>query len=225
MKLLLVAATELELQPLLGEAKYMPGSVFQLLQKGDSSVDVLLTGVGIASATFHITRLLSTKRYDLAIQAGIAGSFNKELELGQVVIVANDRFAQLGVDDDQTFLDVFELGFTQPNNYPFVNGCLEPSMPSLAFNSNLKFVHAMTVETASGNEHAITKLVTKYHPDIESMEGAAFYFCCMHMHLPCFQLRSISNYVEKRNKANWNIPLAVEQLNIALQKTITNSIL
>ncbi|HRG86739.1 MAG TPA: hypothetical protein PLU02_13645, partial [Chitinophagales bacterium] len=142
-----------------------------------------------------------------------------------VVIVANDRFAQLGVDDDQSFLDVFELGFTQPNNYPFVNGSLEPSMPSLAFNSNFKLVRAITVETASGNDHAITKLVSKYHPDIESMEGAAFYFCCMHMHLPCFQLRGISNYVEKRNKANWNIPLAVEQLNIALQKIITNSIL
>ena len=225
MKLLLVAATELELQPLLGEAKYVPGSVFQLLQKGDSTVDVLITGVGIASATFHITRLLSSRRYDLAIQAGIGGSFNKQINLGDVVIVSNDRFAQLGADDDATFLDVFELGFCQPNNYPFVNGSLEPSIPAIAFNSNLKLVHAITVETASGNEQSITKTLNKYHPDIESMEGAAFYFCCMHMHLPCFQLRSISNYVEKRNKANWNIPLAVEQLNIALQKIISNSIL
>lgn len=224
MKLLLVAATELELQPILGEAKYMPGSVFQLLQKGESSVDVLITGVGIASATFHITRLLSTRRYDLAIQAGIAGSFNKQLGLGEVVIVSNDRFAQLGADDDTTFVDVFELGFSQPNNYPFVNGSLEPSMPVVAFNADVKFVQAITVETASGNELSIAKTTAKYRPDIESMEGAAFYFCCMHMHLPCFQLRSISNYVEKRNKANWKIPLAVEQLNIALQKIITNSI-
>jgi futalosine hydrolase len=85
-----------------------------LLQKGDSTVDVLLTGVGIASATFHVTRLLSSRRYDLAIQAGIAGSFNKQINLGDVVIVSNDRFAQLGADDDATFLDVFELGFCQP---------------------------------------------------------------------------------------------------------------
>jgi futalosine hydrolase len=168
---------------------------------------------------------LSTRHYDLAIQAGIAGSFNKQLDLGEVVIVSNDRFAQLGVDDDATFVDVFELGFSKPNNYPFVNGSLEPSMPAIAFKANLKLAQAVTVETASGNEQSITKMVAKYHPDIESMEGAAFYFCCMHMHLPCFQLRGISNYVEKRNKANWNIPLAVEQLNIALQQIINNSIL
>jgi futalosine hydrolase len=32
-------------------------------------------------------------------------------------------------------------------------------------------------------------------------------------YIPCIQLRAVSNYVEKRNKDAWNIPLAIENLN------------
>ena len=109
---------------------------------------------------------------------------------------------------------------------PFSHGHLNPPhWKLLSLPKGLLTVNAITVNTTSGTAERISKLENLFDPDIESMEGAAFYFCCMHMHLPCFQLRSISNYVEKRNKANWNIPLAVEQLNIALQKIISNSIL
>ena len=34
------------------------------------------------------------------------------------------------------------------------------------------------------------------------------------------QLRSISNYVEERNKANWDIPLAIKNLNDKLSEVI-----
>jgi futalosine hydrolase len=33
------------------------------------------------------------------------------------------------------------------------------------------------------------------------------------LQIPCIQLRSISNYVEPRNRSNWNIPLAIKALN------------
>jgi len=45
------------------------------------------------------------------------------------------------------------------------------------------------------------------------MEGAAFLFVCEHEQIPCIQLRAVSNFVEKRNKEAWNIPLAIENLN------------
>jgi futalosine hydrolase len=34
--------------------------------------------------------------------------------------------------------------------------------------------------------------------------------------IPFVQLRAVSNYVEIRDKSKWNIPLAVENLNIQL---------
>jgi futalosine hydrolase len=38
--------------------------------------------------------------------------------------------------------------------------------------------------------------------------------------IPFLQLRSVSNYVEIRDKSKWNIPLAVKQLNDKLKELI-----
>jgi futalosine hydrolase len=45
------------------------------------------------------------------------------------------------------------------------------------------------------------------------MEGAAVFYTCNIMNTPSIQIRSVSNHIEPRNKANWNIPLAIKALN------------
>jgi futalosine hydrolase len=52
------------------------------------------------------------------------------------------------------------------------------------------------------------------------MEGASFLFCCLAENIPCAQIRSISNKVEKRNKDAWNFPLALANLQITVWKII-----
>jgi futalosine hydrolase len=79
---------------------------------------------------------------------------------------------------------------------------------------NLRQVDAVTVNTVHGNEKSIKSVKRKYNPDIESMEGAAFFYVCMMEKIPCIQLRAVSNYVERRNKNSWNIPLAIRNLNV-----------
>jgi futalosine hydrolase len=74
-------------------------------------------------------------------------------------------------------------------------------------------VKGITVNTVHGNLSSIKNAVKKFRPDIESMEGGAFLFVCKNEGIPCAQVRAISNFVEPRNKKNWNIPLAVENLN------------
>ena len=54
------------------------------------------------------------------------------------------------------------------------------------------------------------------------MEGAAFFYVCLQEKIPFLQIRSISNYVEKRNKSNWNIPLAIDNLNVVLLDIINS---
>jgi futalosine hydrolase len=34
------------------------------------------------------------------------------------------------------------------------------------------------------------------------------------MNVPCIQIRAVSNYVERRNRDNWQIGLAIKNLNI-----------
>jgi futalosine hydrolase len=54
------------------------------------------------------------------------------------------------------------------------------------------------------------------HAEIESMEGAAFLFACNQTKVSCRQIRAVSNYVEKRDRSKWNIPLAITNLNKVL---------
>src|SRR3569832_193381 len=74
-------------------------------------------------------------------------------------------------------------------------------------------VNAITVNKVHGNEKSIKTTFDRFHPMVESMEGAAFMFACEQEQIPYVQIRAVSNRVEKRNREQWNIPLAIETLN------------
>ena len=59
-----------------------------------------------------------------------------------------------------------------------------------------------------------------FDAQIESMEGAAFLMAASEMKCYSIQVRAISNYVEKRDKSKWEIPLAIENLNKTLDAII-----
>jgi futalosine hydrolase len=77
----------------------------------------------------------------------------------------------------------------------------------------LKQATAITVNTVHGNEPSIKKLADRLQPQLESMEGAAFFYACRQADVPCLQIRAVSNYVEKRNRDAWRIELAIKNLN------------
>lgn len=163
---------------------------------------------------FALGRLLAKETFDLAVNIGVAGSFNKKTAIGDVVNVVQDRFGDLGAEDDEVFLDVFNLKLADANEAPFNEGWIDNNIVlQSAQLQKLLQVRAVTVNKVHGNEKNILKIVTHYQPDIESMEGAAFCYACAVSAVPYLQIRSVSNKVEKRNQKNWNIPLAVQNLN------------
>ena len=72
-----------------------------------------------------------------------------------------------------------------------------------------------------GDELSIMKIVHRLNPQVESMEGAACMLACKEANVPCVQIRSISNFVEKRNKSKWDMTKAITNLNKELQKFIS----
>jgi futalosine hydrolase len=52
------------------------------------------------------------------------------------------------------------------------------------------------------------------------MEGAALHYVCREANIPFIQLRAVSNYIGERNKANWKIKEAVDNLNQAILKYV-----
>ena len=80
---------------------------------------------------------------------------------------------------------------------------------------------AVTINEITTAPKRIKEIMDAHTPVLESMEGAAFFFCCMNEKIPCLQIRSISNYVEKRNKENWDIPLALKNLHSSLVELLS----
>jgi futalosine hydrolase len=71
--------------------------------------------------------------------------------------------------------------------------------------SEIKNVKGLTLNTVSGEKKQIKKLKEKFDADIETMEGAAFFYVMKHFEMPFVQIRVISNAVEPRDKNKWSI--------------------
>ena len=215
MTILLTAATPFEIAPTLAwldsNAQKEASGLFRL---GQVEVFPLLTGLGISATSWHLGRFFALNRVDLAINAGIAGAFDRSLALGEVVQVWSERFGDLGVEEaDGRFTDLFELGFWENDGTLFSNN--QMVNPSAELQKGiLPGVSGLTVNKVHGYPLSIAAIRQKY-PDVqvETMEGAAFFHACLSAGVPFMQIRSISNHVEARNREAWDIPLAVERLN------------
>lgn len=212
MKILVVAATWLEVKLITDEIIFKEEKNHNLksFQWYETEVDFLVTGIGTTLMTFHLTQTLNEFNYNLIINLGIAGSFTRDLEIGEVVQVTTDEFADLGIEKKNRFLTLFESGFIDYNEFPFEKGVLKAS--STNFFSDLKKVKAITSNKSSGRESSIAEILEKFQPQVESMEGAAFFYVCTLMGTKCIQIRAISNFIEPRDSSKWDIPLALENL-------------
>ena len=211
MNILIVAATHQELSPLLEKYTIPFEENISEINISNHSITILITGVGMVATTFQLTKLFSTNtEFHLAINAGIAGSFFSEINIGEVINVMDERFGDMGAEDDEEFISLFELGFIKQDEFPFLNKKL---ISEYIFENKLKDVSGITVNTVHGNHKSIAKVKKKFPASVESMEGAAFAYCCAQYKIPWIEIRSISNYIERRDKSKWNIPLAINNLN------------
>lgn len=214
MRILIVAATAREVAPLASTLGI--SSERERLRTGrfrGEPVDLLVTGVGMVATAAWCTQTLTRTSYDLALNLGVCGSFDAALPPGTVVHVVSDRMAELGAEDGDSFLTVQQLQLVAADEFPFTDGQLvnaaPPSNPVL---QALPQANGITVNTAHGADASIAAVVARFSPHVESMEGAAFMFACLISGLPFAQLRAVSNVVERRNRAMWQMPRAIEQL-------------
>lgn len=213
MKTLLVAATPFEIAPLLKGME--EGSVVPT-----RPVEVLITGVGMTAAAFALGRRLATDLPGWVLQAGVAGSLDPAFPPGAVVQVLSETFADLAVEAaDGSRSDFFGLGLMEADTHPFRSGRLwNDAAADFPF---LPTVHALTVNCVSGAAGSIAALRQRYpYGQTETMEGAAAFYACRMAGVPFAQVRAISNRVEPRNRANWKLHEAIDNLCAVLAEMI-----
>lgn len=218
MNILVVSATEFEVKPLfgfLGIAIPTIGINNANIDFEDKEIQVLITGVGMVNTALMLGKHLKND-YDLIINVGVCGAFDKQLELGELVHITEDILSELGAEDGEGFLTYNQMNLPGEHIY---KGIYKDSYLMIEL---LKKVKGITVNTVHGNDVSIEKVKQLYHPDVESMEGAAFFAACLGMNGNCIQIRAISNYVEKRDKEKWQMPLAIKNLNDFLITFIKN---
>lgn len=220
MRILLTAATTFEIAPTVTWLREKAnGSKANVLEFGGLTVEVLFTGIGLTATAFALGhRFGAADLPQLAIQAGVGGALDARLKPGDVVRISRERFGDLGAEGaDGSFLTLHDIGL--PPGPPFdENGWLVPPV-----SAHLPFPDCtgLTVNRVNGSAGTIAAVKEKFpEAQVESMEGAAFFYACLQTGVEPLQLRAISNYVEPRNREAWRMGEAIQQLNEGLRKVL-----
>jgi len=216
MNILLVAATPFEIAPLEQHLEtHAKRKAFLDFEWEERRIKLLITGVGQMLTAYALGKTLAEEKFDLAINAGVAGAFDQNRELGSVVHVITEQLGDLGVEEaDGRFRSMHELDLLNPHGFPFQDAKLtNPQAEQYDF---LPKVNGLTVNKVHGYSESIALAKKRYQADVESMEGAAFFYACLMAEVPFLEIRAISNYVEPRNRDNWQLSLAIDNLNQVL---------
>ena len=146
------------------------------------------------------------RRYDLALNLGVCGSFDPALAPGTVVHVVSDRIAELGAEDGDAFLTIEEMELAGESEFVQRDSADEPRRSTSCPRSRHHREHRPRQRAT------IAAVVERFKPQVESMEGAAFMSACLMHKVPFAQVRAVSNIVERRNRDAWKMAEAIANL-------------
>ncbi|SDE28137.1 futalosine hydrolase [Niabella drilacis] len=207
-KILLLAATELEIRPL------------NSFLKEQDAVDVLIAGIGGVSTTYGLTRQLARQRYDLVLQAGIGGSLANRYAPGTVAVINRECFGDLGVVEEGRRRSVFDLQLAPADAPPFTGGWLLNPYDGLMALTGLDQAKGVTVNEITTSKDTIRHFRNDLGAEIESMEGAALHYVALQEAVPFLQVRAVSNYAGERDKTKWALGASVSKLNEIIEQLI-----
>ncbi len=209
--ILLVYASMPETLGLLDLSKHQP--IDTDLFKINDGIHVLISGIGIPETTFKLTQILSKHNYQFIYNIGLAGSFDSSLELGQIVVVQNDTFGDLGLATTNRFYTLSDLKLQKEEESKPLQEAFGMFAPNFELLKSFPKVSAVTVNSLLTNENQILLRKERFGAQIETMEGAAVFYVCKKMNLPVSQIRIISNQVGERDKTKWLLKPAILKLN------------
>lgn len=207
-KIGIVAATQMELAPILN--RNLP-----------SNIKTCITGIGTVSTAYNLLFFIQNEKPDFLIQAGIAGCFNQKVPLSSFYVIEKDCFADLGVIENNEWVDMFDLGLIDKNSKPYENSWLINKTQTSIFKNENRTI-GITVNEITTAASKNNSWQNKYKATLESLEGAAFHYVCLMQVIPFLQVRTVSNYVGERDKKNWETEKAILHLNKKLHDLVGN---
>ncbi|MEY2829448.1 MAG: futalosine hydrolase [Bacteroidota bacterium] len=219
MHILFIAATLFESELLIQQYPFAKNENCYTAKVNNHRIDLLLTGVGIVNTTYFLQQYLITNKPEMVIQYGIAGVHPHFCALGNCFAITHEIFADIGVFENGNYKNLEELNLSSSNISLVNHSVLQLLIPEI------KTAKARTVSLIESDSIRLLILNKKYNVDVESMEGAAFHFVMAHTKIPYLQIRAASNFIGERDKTNWEMKLAVDNINELVLKIIDETIL
>jgi futalosine hydrolase len=180
-------------------------------------ITVVCTGIGMVNTALYMGWYLARTTPTFLLNAGIAGSYRESIKPGDVCQVRSEIYGELGAESPSGLLTLDRLGFpttvrpsdgltlynTYPNPHPPLTGLAEAV--------------GLTTQTTAGIADTIEWRRRFWNPDIETMEGAAFFQAATVAGIPFAEIRSVSNPILPRHDtSHWRIAEAIGALNDTL---------
>lgn len=215
--LLLVAATAMELEPLVASLRATPADApwGQAWRADAAARELVLTVLGVGKVNTAAGLALALDRWQPSsvVQLGIGGTYvGSFLSVGMTAAAAVDVHVDCGAGEGAAWQDMHALGF------PLLAG--PPAhfneMPTdaeltrhLAVATGLPPQRFATSERVTGSLDEADRLQRRFDVAVESMEGAAAAQVCLAMGVAFAEVRGISNVVGERDRRAWDVPSAV----------------
>ena len=175
-------------------------------------LDLVVTGVGKASAAGAVARVLGP--HAGVVSLGIGGLLpgGANLALGSVVVGTAAVFADEGSGEPGGFRTCADMGFP-PLPGDGVCGMAIPLDAALADCVKAEArARIATVSTCSGTDTLAAEVARRTGALVEGMEGAAVALVAARLGVPAAELRVISNTTGERPAQRWDIKGALARL-------------
>lgn len=175
-------------------------------------IEMLVTGVGPIEAGISVARALAQSPYALVINAGIAGAFDGRATIGDGVVVA-EEYMEIGLESAEAFplLDGARVIDRATSDLVLVDRLVE-----LGYQSKRGLTVSRVTQTSQTAER-----LSRYHVDVESMEGFAVLRAAEMAGVPAIEVRGVSNIVTERAQSGWNFQAGRDGLEKVLAALLT----
>lgn len=222
--LLLLSATEFEVEPLTGAFRSADSAGPPLPDGWRARVGHLAgvrcvavaTGVGKVNAAALTALAVSAYAPAALLLVGIGGAFVQAgLAVGRAALAESDTHLDTGVGQGAAWAGMRSMGFallpaTEARPEEAYNRIEQaPATRALATRLGLPAVAFGTSEAVTADAATAHLLGSRHGVAIESMEGAAVAQVAAALGVAAYQVRGVSNSVGDRDKANWRVADAV----------------
>lgn len=221
---MLLAKTEVTASTTLGSKSIIEGTL------ANERIRLCIGGMGKVNAAHAATLLLARYNPEAIIVFGIGGAYpSSGAQIGDIALAKEEIAGDEGVLTLEGFKDTEHIGIPLLktstaeiySTYAASPLLMKQSLQTLVSYQEtgvgrVHFGTFLTLSTCTGTEARARELEERYHCLCENMEGAAAAQVATFHDIPWLEVRGISNIVENRDIAKWDIPKAAHAVQTAV---------